>query len=193
MPSFQYDIAISYASEDESVAKQTYEFLLNYNLKVFFALSCQDEFAAMKMKARFHKLYMSECVFVAAFISKDYIRKEYTMLEARTAMIRHEVEGRNCIIPIYLDGSKLPGLDPDMHYIDVGRMNEKTKEVDIAKDIYCIVNKYKNDMMGQTDSNTDRNPHKENEQKNIFHIGMQKNGSGNITNNNGTNIIHYNK
>lgn len=139
---FDYDVAVSYASEDEAYVLRVVKILRAEGLRVFFALDCEEEYVAQNMISSFYEMYRYRSMFVVAFVSKFYIEKDITMHEAATAMLRARDEGRNCLIPVYMDDSVLQDLDPDINYISVKRKGTIFREVQVADKILRIVKKY---------------------------------------------------
>lgn len=135
-----YDVALSYASEQEEYVRRVAGILKEENIKVFFAPDEMDKLTAMDMNRLFYSIYRYQCIYVASFVSTEYLAKNYTMHEATTALMREADEKRNCLIPIYFGDLKLPGLNPDIAYMRADRL----REVETAERIRCIVNNYKN-------------------------------------------------
>lgn len=132
---FTYDVAISYAGEQKEIASRVANILRADHFKVFFAPDRESEYIAEDMIAQFYRIYRYESRYVAAFVTEDYLRKDITMHEARTAMLRRQEEGRNCLIPIYFGKAALPRLDPDIHYIQA----DDLREVELADKIRSVL------------------------------------------------------
>lgn len=137
---WKYDVAISYASQQESYVSRVVKILKKEGIKVFYAPDREEEFLGRDMIMEFYDIYRYESLFVASFVSNDYLKKDITMHEARTALLREKNENRNCFIPVYFQGAKLEGLNPDIHYLD----GEKLKEVEVADKIKRIIDTFKN-------------------------------------------------
>lgn len=54
------------------------------------------------------------------FISAEYAAKEYTRLERRSALDRAMREAGAYILPARFDDTELPGLRPNVAYLDLG-------------------------------------------------------------------------
>ena len=112
--SFVFDIALSFASEDQSLVEKVYHYLKAENLKVFFAPSseAQTKLSGENQREIFYKIFGGDSNYVALFVSKDYIWREIPMEEANIAFAKHIENGK--VIPIYLDNTSLPQdlLDP---------------------------------------------------------------------------------
>lgn len=132
---FSYDVAISYASEQEQIVSRAAKILSADGFKVFFAPEEERAFIAEDMISSFYRIYRYESRFVAAFVTEDYLRKDITMFEATTAMLRRREEGRNCLIPIYFGEAKLPCLDPDIHCVK----GDGLREVELADKIRTVL------------------------------------------------------
>lgn len=131
----RYDVAISYAGEQVHFVKRVADLLKAEGLEVFFAPKREGDFVAEDMIVRLYRLYRYECRFVAAFVTEDYLKKDITMHEAATAMLRSEEEGHNCLIPICFGQARLERLDPDINYICADGL----REVELAEKIRAIV------------------------------------------------------
>lgn len=114
---YKYDVAISYASEELALVNLVYKMLDTEGVSVFFAPAEQQDIVGQDQTKVFHLIYGKEARFVAVFVSKHYITKPVCLHEARSEMIRN-LDDDYCLIPIYLDGTHLPDLDPDIAYYD---------------------------------------------------------------------------
>ena len=139
---FDFDIAIYYSSEETRYVSRVVQILKAEGLRVFFAPDCEEEYTAKDMIAEFYTIYRYRSMFVAAFVSKSYIAGDITMHEASTALLRTEDEKRNCLIPVYMDDSRLEKLNPDINYIEVNRKGCMLREVETADKIVRIVKRY---------------------------------------------------
>lgn len=131
---YKYDIAISYASEQEHYVYRVARILEQENLKVFYAPNREEEFLGKDMITEFYSIYRYESAYVACFISTDYLKKDITMHEAKTALLRGKDEGRNYLIPIYFGGVRLDGLNPDIQFMNA----DKLREVEVADKLKTI-------------------------------------------------------
>ena len=137
---FRYDVAFSYASEQEKCVSRVAHILREDGVRVFYAPDQEDEFLGEDMIVRFYRIYRYDCKYVVAFISDDYLKKDFTMHEASTAMLRQKSEGRNCLIPVCFNGATLPKLNPDVSRIHADGLNA----VEIADKILSILkNQYR--------------------------------------------------
>ena len=74
----RYDFAVSYASEQELYVNRTVKILEKEHINVFFAPNRKEEFLGRDMITEFYNIYRYESMFVACFISEEYLRKDIT-------------------------------------------------------------------------------------------------------------------
>ena len=103
-----YDIALSFATEEESLVETVYHYLKAEGLIVFFAPmpECQVILSGKNQREIFYRIFGIESEYVALFVSKHYVIKDVPMEEASIAFTKHNNDGK--VIPIYLDGTHLP-------------------------------------------------------------------------------------
>ena len=133
MNDYQYDVVLSYASEDKELVSKVNELLKEKNLHVFFAPEQQSETIGLPLERALYKIYEEKARYVAVFVSYHYVIKKATMHEANTANSRVRCDDF-CIIPIYIDGTKLPNLDESIAYFESDDVYEITSFItDIIK------------------------------------------------------------
>ena len=149
---FDYDVAISYSGRQTPFVSRVARLLKQEGFRVFFAPDCEEEFLAQDMILVFHEIYRRRCLYVAAFISEDYLKSDICMSEISSAILRSKDENRNYLIPVsmaneplkdLLAGHPIHALNSDIHYIAVHGADGDLKEVEVADKIGRIVKKYK--------------------------------------------------
>ena len=123
-----FDVAISYASGQEVFANRVSKILKNEGKEVFFAPDCEALYKAKDMFQKFYEIFRYKSKFVACFVSKEYLQKDYTMHEYECACLNSKDAGENRIIAVQFDGCRLPHFDMDINYIDA----QKSREVQVA-------------------------------------------------------------
>lgn len=124
MNEFRYDVAVSYASEERPYVERVVRYLQMDGLKVFFAPDVQESLIGENMLEVFYPVYKRESMFVAAFVSEAYLKKDYTRQEADIALFRSKEEKRNCLIPIYFGKARLEALNRDINYLSADKQTE---------------------------------------------------------------------
>lgn len=105
---YKYDIALSFATEEQQLVDKVYHYLKREGMKVFFAPAseCQVDLSAENQREVFYGIFGIESEFVALFVSENYIKREVPLEEASIAFAKHSTN--HTVIPIYIDGTKLP-------------------------------------------------------------------------------------
>ena len=116
---FEFDVALSFAGEDRKHAEALAKILHKRDVKVFY-----DEFlkATLWGKDLFQHLetiYKDKAQYCVVFVSKDYVRKNWTKHELRHAQARSFTADREYILPLRLDDTVLPGLAATVGYLDI--------------------------------------------------------------------------
>lgn len=104
-----FDVAISFAMENEELADTIYHYLKANGLSVFYAPApeCQSILSGQNQREIFYRIFGLEARYVILLVSEFYVKKQVPMEEARIAFSRHREDAS--VIPIYLDGTELPG------------------------------------------------------------------------------------
>ncbi|HXA20282.1 MAG TPA: toll/interleukin-1 receptor domain-containing protein [Thermoanaerobaculia bacterium] len=113
----QYDIAISYASEDSRIVGTVVRRLkAEKGLKVFFSPDYKVDLWG-KDEREFERIYGGGARVVVPFISKDYVRKEWPLREFRAAKRADKTRDYDSILPVRIDDSALTGLRRTVQYL----------------------------------------------------------------------------
>lgn len=115
---YKYDIALSYAGEQEAYVSDVRTLLELKGLSVYFAPApdCQENLLGKNMLAEFYSIFHDQCLLMAAFVSAEYLQKRWTMEEAAIGRMRSREENRNCLIPVYFGDARLPDFDPNIGF-----------------------------------------------------------------------------
>lgn len=130
----EYDVALTFAGEDRSVAKDLAVRLKSEGVSVFFD---EDEQATLWGKNLYEHLsdvYMNHAEFCLMLISEAYARKRWPSHERKSAQARALRQAREYILPLRLDDTEIPGLSPTVAYIDLRLSSpEQVVEAVLAK------------------------------------------------------------
>lgn len=122
-PDIKYDIAISFAGEDKSIVQPYAEALKNRGLTIFFADFEEADLWGTNLYETLDSIYRLKASFCVIFISRHYATKVWTNHERRSAQARALVENREYILPVRLDETEIPGLNPTISYLDFNKVN----------------------------------------------------------------------
>lgn len=115
---FEHDVAISYAGEDRAIARQIAEALTKRGLSVFYDQFFKSDLWGKKLSKWFKSKYGKASRFVLVLISHNYSIKDWTDFEFSTAKAEESKRKSEFILPVRLDGTKIPGLPSDKVYLD---------------------------------------------------------------------------
>ena len=105
---FKYQVAISFASENQVLAEKVYHYLKAENIVAFFSPmpECQALISGLNQREAFYRIFGIESEYAVLLISQHYLLKCVPMEEASIAFSKRGSEGK--VIPIYLDNAALP-------------------------------------------------------------------------------------
>lgn len=101
-----FDVAISFAMENEELADTVYHYLKAEGLSVFYAPECQSILSGENQREIFYSIFGLESRYVILLVSKFYVKRPVPMEEAKIAFSKHG--GDASVIAVYLDGTELP-------------------------------------------------------------------------------------
>jgi hypothetical protein len=133
---YDYDIAVSYASEDWKIVN-TYCSTLSpraKDLRIFYDKYEQVGLWGTDLYDKLDEIYRTKALCCVIFISKDYARKVWTNHERKAAQARALRENREYILPVRLDDTEIPGISPTLGYIDL-------RKIPISKLTYMTIEK----------------------------------------------------
>lgn len=119
-----YHVAVSFAGAQRVIARQIATRVRAAGYEVFF-----DEFVTAKLwgtdlAASLDDVYRKQADFCLVIVSQDYLEREWTRHELRSAIARAVKEkGGDYILPVQVDAVELPGLVPTIHYVNFPQHN----------------------------------------------------------------------
>jgi hypothetical protein len=116
-----YDVAISFAGEDRSVARDLATRLLAGNYRVFYDEFQQSDLWGEDLVQKLAAVYGEQSRYCVIIVSAAYAAKVWTGHELRAAIAAALFQGDRdaYILPLRLDDTKLPGLLPTIGYLDL--------------------------------------------------------------------------
>ena len=112
-----YDVALSYATEDRDYARSLAAILQQNNVKVFYDEYQKSTLWGKDLYVYLSELYQNRARYCVIIISKYYAEKLWTTHELKAAQARAFREREEYILPVRLDDTKLPGLLPTICYL----------------------------------------------------------------------------
>ena len=115
---FEFDAAISYASENREIAKQLAKAWKDKGLSVFYDRDYTPHLWG-KDQREFERIYSGASRFVIPIISAHYVKKDYCQFEFGVAKDESERRKGEFLLPIRLDDTRMLGLRGDVQYLDL--------------------------------------------------------------------------
>jgi len=116
---FRFEIAISYAGEEEGIAENLYRLLLERGVKVFFAKGKMAYLLGKGLESEIPYVFGPGSRFFVPIISRNYVKKRWPLYELRSAIEEESRRRFEFILPIRLDDVDLEGLEEDRVYLDL--------------------------------------------------------------------------
>jgi hypothetical protein len=138
---FQFDFAISYASEEHGIAHDLYKLLLKKGAKVFLAEQEKVYLWGKRLKHELRNIFGTDTKFSVILLSKHYVEKFYPNYELNVAKTAAPNRDYEFILPICIDNVNIKGLEEDVFYIDMrseGILNTIEMMMEKLKDIYSV-------------------------------------------------------
>lgn len=120
---YEFDIAVSYASEDREIVQKYTDGLSEKRLKVFYDKYDQDELWGANLYDKFDEVYRTKALFCVIFISRHYASKVWTNHERKSAQARALQENREYVLPVRLDDTEITGIPQTIGYVDLRKIS----------------------------------------------------------------------
>jgi hypothetical protein len=116
---FDYHVVLSFAGEDREAAEKLAELLTARGVRVFYDRYETADLWGKDLYQHFQTVYRDKAKFAVVFVSEHYVRKAWPRHELKQVQARDFMEGREYILPLRIDDSELPGLNPTVGYVDL--------------------------------------------------------------------------
>jgi hypothetical protein len=117
-PSYEFDVALSLASEDRDYVTEVNDALKAVGVKTFLDADYLAETWGEDLVEFFDGVYRKRSQFAILFISRHYAEKAWPRLERRSALARALEERGAYVLPVRLDDTEVDGLRPTVGYLD---------------------------------------------------------------------------
>src|SRR5262249_37430914 len=114
---YEYDVAISFAGEQRSVAEDIADCLRNANVRVFYDAYEQSNLWGKDLYEHLADVYQNKARYCLMLVSADYAEKVWTNHERKSAQARALSEKNEYILPIRFDKTDIPGLPRTVGYL----------------------------------------------------------------------------
>jgi len=120
-----YDLAISFAGEDKPIVHTYAEAIRDKGLKIFYADFEEVDLWGSNLYETLDSIYRLKAHFCVIFVSKYYAAKVWTNHERRSAQARALIENREYILPVRLDDTEIPGMNPTIGYLNFSKVGHE--------------------------------------------------------------------
>jgi len=131
----RYQVALSFAGEQRSYVEKVAQALLARHIAVFYDRFEQAALWGKDGVEFFHKIFASDAAKVVMFISKEYVEKNWTRHERRSAFSRAIEDQDDYILPVRFDDTDVPGLPSTIQYVKAQDFEPSALAMLIAKKI----------------------------------------------------------
>lgn len=114
---YPYDVALSYANEDQMCAEALADSLRRRGVKVFYDRYEKATLWGKNLYDYLSDLYQNKAQYCVMFLSQHYAAKVWTNHERQAAQARAFHENEEYILPIRLDDTEIPGILPTVAFL----------------------------------------------------------------------------
>jgi tetratricopeptide (TPR) repeat protein len=115
--SYEFEVALSFAGEDRSLASKLANILRRRGVKVFFDEYEKHTLWGKNLYTHLSEIYQNKARYCVMFISQHYATKLWTNHEREAAQARAFLEHEEYILPVHLDDTQIPGIPPTIGYL----------------------------------------------------------------------------
>ena len=117
----EYDVCLSFATEQRPYVEQVADILRSHGVKVFYDSFEQATLWGKDLYEHLDEIYRKSSRYCVVFASADYARKIWTNHERRSAQARAIIQNQEYILPARFDNTDIPGIRSTVAYIDLQR------------------------------------------------------------------------
>lgn len=115
-----FDVAISFAGTERKYAEELATRLRSAGFKVFYDMFFPEDLWGKNLVEFFHEIYSKRSRYCVIFVSAEYLRREWTVHERRSAQERMLAErGQEYILPIKIEDVELPGVPGTIGHLPI--------------------------------------------------------------------------
>jgi hypothetical protein len=118
--SWKFDVALSFAGADRSVALAIAEALRKLQINVFYDEWHKSQTWGRDLSVLLPEIY-SSARFCVVLISQSYLSRPFAQHELETILARRMLKDKDFFLPVRLDESQVPGLSETVAYIEYSR------------------------------------------------------------------------
>ena len=133
-PGWRWDVALSFAGAQRDYVGQVAQALKSRGVRCFYDADEEIDLWGKYLAEELPAIYGEQAAAVVIFVSAEYAARDWTLHERRAALGRAVRERREYVLPARFDDTPLPGLLPDLSYVDLrGRTPQQFAAMIAAK------------------------------------------------------------
>jgi hypothetical protein len=133
-----FQVALSFAGEQRGYVQRVANALAALRIAYFYDDEQKIALWGRNQGEELQRVYMDDSSTVVMFISYDYAQKNWPIHERRSALTRAIRERREYVLPVRFDDVVLPGLDPDMSYLNAQDFTPEELAAAIAEKLVAL-------------------------------------------------------
>lgn len=115
---WKYDVCLSFASEQRGYVDQVARAMADSQVRVFYDKFAVEDMWGRDLSIYFEGIYHSLSSYCMIFASREYVTKSWPSFERAHAIARQIEDRGDYILPVTMDGTKVPGLATTVRYED---------------------------------------------------------------------------
>ena len=119
---YKFDIALSYAGEQQAFVERVAEELDYRGIHVYFDKFDQANLWGTDLREHFTRLFQNECQYCVVFSSHEYATKMWPTLEMENILARVLRDHSAYILPIKFDDTIIPGIPYTIGHLDARKL-----------------------------------------------------------------------
>jgi hypothetical protein len=116
---WRWDVALSFAGAQRDYVDQVTQALKARGVRCFYDADEEIDLWGKYLAEELPAIYGEQAAAVVIFVSAEYAARDWTRHERRAALGRAVRERREYVLPARFDDTPLPGLLPDLSYVDL--------------------------------------------------------------------------
>jgi len=129
-----FDVAVSFAGTERKLAEELATKIRTAGFEVFYDEFYPETLWGKDLAEFFHEIYSTRSRYCVVFVSKEYLNREWTIHERRSAQERMIKEkGGEYILPIKVDEVELPGVPSTIGYLPIATGIDKIADALLKK------------------------------------------------------------
>jgi hypothetical protein len=129
----QFDVALSFASEDRAYVEKVAQALTRMGIRVFYDKYEVATLWGKNLYDHLQEVYQENARYAVIFISNHYAKKLWTNHERKSAQARAFSSNQEYILPARFDNTRIPGILSTTAYVDLAGYAPR-KFAEIIKD-----------------------------------------------------------